>query len=95
MKKHIEFLSDLFLLAFVTAVISGERVKNQQEISTNTVNQSSAEEQRQHNGTKTVSLIYGAGQSGPPHAHKMNLYTDPAPFAKINSKWIRDLNANL
>ena len=44
-------------------------------------------EQRQHNGTKIVFSINGAGTSG--HINPgMNLI----PFTKISSKWITGLN---
>ena len=42
------------------------------------------------NGEKTASSINGVGKTGQLHAKEWNLYF--TPYAKINTKCIKDLN---
>lgn len=51
-------------------------------------------ELRQHNRAKIVFSTNDGlmdGTTGHPHAKKMNLDTDFAPFTEVNAKWIIDL----
>ena len=48
-------------------------------------------ESRMYNGSKIVSSISGAGKAG--QLHMMKLEQSLTSHTKINSKWIKNLNA--
>ena len=51
-----------------------------------------AKEARMYNGERIVSLIIGAGKTGPSTCKRMKLGHSLTLYTKINSRWIRNLN---
>ena len=53
---------------------------------------STAREARVHSEEETALRVSGTGNTGQPH-EKSEIRTPPNTITKINSKWIKDLNA--